>query len=123
MNLIYDTNIIIDILAHREPFYHDCVSALAIADGKNVCAFITSNTVTDISYILTRYKLSAQQVRQAITKLFTLVSILDVNSSDCYETLQSPMVDFEDALLSSCAFRHGMDYIVTRDISDFQNSA
>ena len=122
MNIIYDTNVIVDILAYREPFYADSAASLAIADRKNVFSFITSNTVTDIAYILARYKRSDEQVKQAITQLFLLVSILDVNSSDCYEALQSKIPDFEDALLSCCAARHGMDYIVTRDITDFENS-
>ena len=57
-----------------------------------------------------------------MSKLFELFQILDVASADCQEALSSEVNDYEDAVLSCCAFRNRMDYIVTRNIKEYEKS-
>ena len=55
MKAVFDTNVIVDVLARRSDFYDLSYKALAICDGTVLQSCITSNTVTDIAYILHRY--------------------------------------------------------------------
>ena len=57
-----------------------------------------------------------------MAKLYELFSILDVTDEDCKEALLSEMNDYEDAVLSSCAARNRIDYIVTRNEKDYEKS-
>ncbi|MCR5126137.1 MAG: PIN domain-containing protein [Treponema sp.] len=123
MKVVFDTNIIIDLLAIREPFYESAFAALSACDGIFTKSCITSNTVTDIAYILHRYGQSKEQIKAALSKLFSIVEIFAVDSSDCKNALNSPVDDFEDAVLSECASRNGADYIITRNKKDYAKSS
>ncbi|GHU86696.1 hypothetical protein FACS1894198_6980 [Clostridia bacterium] len=48
--------------------------------------------------------------------------MLDVNGNDCEKAFELPMGDYEDALQASCAKRHKMDKIVTRDAKHYEGS-
>ena len=123
MTVVFDTNIVVDVLAKRQQFYDASFTALSLCDGFLRKSCITSNTVTDIAYILHRYGKSKDEIKQSLAQLFSIVEILDVNSADCNNALVSPITDFEDAVLSSCATRHAVDFIVTRNPRDYKNSA
>lgn len=122
MKAVFDTNIIVDLLAIRQPFYNAAFSALASCDGVYIKSCITSNTVTDIAYILHRYGQSKEQIKDSLAKIFSIVEILAVDSSDCKQALASSIVDFEDAVLAECALRNGADYIITRNQKDYVSS-
>lgn len=51
-----------------------------------------------------------------------LFQILDVTASDCKEALLTEMSDYEDSVISCCAARNHIDYIVTRNIKDYEKS-
>lgn len=53
---------------------------------------------------------------------FQLFSILDVTANDCQDALLVEMKDYEDAVISCCAKRSQMDYIITRNIKDYKYS-
>ena len=54
--------------------------------------------------------------------LLLIVDIASVGKSEISAAFASDMKDFEDAVQSACAKRLGMDYIVTRNLKDFQKS-
>ncbi len=123
MKALFDTNIIVDVLANRTDFYEFSFKSLAICDG-NICqSCITSNTVTDIAYILHRYGKNQEEVKSLLTKLFFIVEILDVNATDCTNAIHSAVLDFEDAVLAECAERHFVDFIITRNPKDYKKSS
>lgn len=119
MKVVFDTNVIVDVLAKRMPFYDDALDAIVACDGYYLKSCITSNTVTDIAYILHRYNQTKEQITESLKKLFSLVEVLDVNSSDCTFAVESHVADFEDAVLAECAMRHEADFVVTRNPKDF----
>lgn len=117
MTAVFDTNIIVDVLANRREFYEASFNALSVCDGDVCRSCMTSNTVTDIAYILHRYGKSKDEIKLSLAQLFSIVGILDVDASDCNNALSSPVNDFEDAVLAECAARHSADCIVTRNSS------
>jgi len=91
-----------------------------IADMDNdIEGFVTANSITDIYYVLREYIKDKDGRKEILEKLANLISILDVNANDCISALSSSMDDFEDAVLESCAFRHEMDIILSRDAKGF----
>ncbi|MBQ3799728.1 MAG: PIN domain-containing protein [Treponema sp.] len=123
MTAVFDTNVIVDILAFRKEFYDVSFNSLSLCDGIALRSFITSNTVTDIAYILHRYGQDKESIKDTLSKLFSITDILDVNSEDCKKALKSTISDFEDAVLAECAYRHNADFIVTRNPKDYRYSA
>jgi len=52
VNLFIDTNVIIDLLAKREPFYHESLQLFSLADSKQVELTISALSLINTHYIL-----------------------------------------------------------------------
>lgn len=84
--------------------------------------YITASSATDIYYLVRKYLHNVQDAKNVMGKLYSLFGILEVTERDCMEALASPLLDYEDAVIEQVADRKGMDYLVTRNIKDYQNS-
>lgn len=122
MNVLIDTNVIMDVLGKREPFVQDSAAILMLAAKGKLTASITANTVTDIYYLTKKYLLNHEAVKNALLSLFDILEVVDVTKVDCIKAFDLQMNDFEDALLAHCAKRVKADYIITRNVKDFKNS-
>lgn len=122
MKLLVDTNIIIDALTGREPFREAAEQIMLLAANQIEDMYITASSATDIYYLVRKHLHNTEQAKNAMTKLYQLFGILDVTADDCQNALLSNMKDYEDAVISCCAKRSKMDYIVTRNIKDYEKS-
>ena len=121
MKVVIDTNIVLDVVGSRQPFFVQSHAVMQlVAEGK-VGGAITANTVTDIYYVLRKH-LDNQVLKAALRGLMELVEVLDVNGEECLAALDIPMKDYEDALLTCCAKNWKADYIITRNRKDFVSS-
>jgi predicted nucleic acid-binding protein len=116
-----DTNIVVDILAKR-PGYEDSRAVLRHCETGRIEGFVSVTTVTDVMYILRKH-IDPNAVRDAVQTLLSVVDAADVLKSDITAAFTGEMIDFEDAVQASCAARTKADYIVTRNITDFNHSS
>lgn len=122
MKILVDTNIIIDALTSREPFKKEAEQIFMLTANRIEDMYITASSATDIYYLVRKYLHSTDQAKSVMAKIYELFYILDVTASDCKEALLTEMGDYEDAVISCCATRNHMDYIVTRNIKDYEKS-
>lgn len=122
MNVLIDTNVILDAMLSRSPFGEAAQKLFIMAAEEEINAHITANCVSDIYYLLHKHLHDNTKCRRELLKLFSLFNILDVTGSDCEKALKLPMSDYEDALLAACAKRRKINYIITRNIKDFNSS-
>lgn len=122
MKILVDTNVIIDALTSREPFKNDAEQIFMLAANRIEDMYITASSATDIYYLVRKYLHNTEQAKSVMTKLYELFLILDVTAIDCKEALLTEMGDYEDAVISCCASHNHMDYIVTRNIRDYEKS-
>ena len=122
MKILVDTNIIIDALTSQEPFREDAEQIFLLAANQIEDMYITASSATDIYCLVRKYLHSTEQAKNVMIKLYVLFHILDVTSIDCQEALSSEVNDYEDAVISCCACRNQIDYIVTRNIKDYEKS-
>lgn len=123
MRVVIDTCVMIDFATGRdEDLMNEANSILAFSCMGKIEAYITSNTVTDIYYIIHHQSHDNVLSVEYLKKLLSYVKVLSVDSSDCYNALNSEMTDYEDALLSECALRNKADYILTDNIKDYKKS-
>ena len=118
MRITLDTNIIIDILKRREPFFTDSYLVLLNALENGDLCMIPVSATTDIAYILR----NKNDIKEKLQSLSLMVRLTDVTADDFREAVKSEMVDFEDALLAANAKRNRADCIVTRNAKDFTDS-
>ena len=122
MKILVDTNIILDALTGREPFRESAEQIFMLAANQLQDMYITAGSATDIYYLIKKHLHNTEQSKNTMSKLYQLFGILDVTANDCQDALLSNMNDYEDAVVSCCAKRNQMDYIVTRNIKDYKQS-
>jgi len=114
MKIIIDTNVILDFLLSREPNVADARDLFKIISQEKVEAFISASSVTDIYYIIAK-RLGNATARGSIRHLLNILGIIAVDGNDCSNALDMPIADFEDALVTVCANREDVNYIVSND--------
>jgi len=119
---LIDTNVVLDALATREPFHAEAERIFLLAAEEKCQGFVTANSITDI-YYLVRKNASEAIAREALRNLLQVFAVVDINGADCENALESPIGDYEDALVAVCALKIGADYIITRDESFLQAQA
>lgn len=120
MKILIDTNVIIDALTSRKPWNESAEKIFLMAANHTIDMYITASSATDIYYLIRKHLHSAEVAKQIMGKLYALITILEVTGNDCMEALASPINDYEDAVVETVASRKDMDYIVTRNIKDYQ---
>jgi len=111
---LIDTNVVLDALASREPFRAEAEKIFTLAAKEKFLGFVTANSITDI-YYLVKKNASDATAREALRNLFQVFAVVDISGEDCENALESPIDDYEDALVAACAAKIGADYIITRD--------
>lgn len=120
MKILVDTNVIIDALTAREPWNESAEKIFIMAANHSVDMYITASSATDIYYLVRKHLHNTEAAKQVMGKLYSLMGILEVTGNDCVEALASPITDYEDAVVEKVASGKDMDYIVTRNIKDYQ---
>ena len=120
--LLLDTNILIDLLARRVPFYDEAVGLFLLAETQSVQLSVSSISMVNIHYVLKR-QLSEQKVRKVLTDLRLLVGVLPMNQKISDLALNSDFKDFEDAIQYHTALEFAQEVIITRNLQDFKQSS
>lgn len=122
MKLLIDTNIVLDVLLKREPFYQDAVKVLNMAQYNDVREYISASAVTDIYYIAYRQIKDRTLVLELIKRLLMVVSVAAVSEREIRNALKTGWKDFEDAVQYSVAFLNEMDGLITRNPKDYEEA-
>jgi len=121
MKVLFDTNVILDVLLDREPFVNDAAYLLSKVELAEITGFICATTVTTIHYLATK-SLGTNAASRHIDTLLALFVIAPVNRLVLEGAVKSKFNDFEDAVLHESALHAGVKYIVTRNSIDFKRS-
>ncbi|OBQ40612.1 MAG: nucleic-acid-binding protein, contains PIN domain protein [Anabaena sp. MDT14b] len=116
--VLFDSDVLLDILAQRQPFVIASAQALNTVMKKQVQGFVSGHAVTNIFYILRR-QIGSEAARRLIENLLQHIQIASITNQVIHQALQSPIKDFEDAVTSAAAMAAGLEIIVTRNKSDF----
>jgi len=121
MNVLYDTNIIIDAMQRRGESCREAELLIQIAKDKIVTAFLTATSITTIYYLLSKYadrKTADTQVKM----LLKIFRIAVVDAEVLNEAFALKFGDYDDAVIVSAAAKAGVEQIVTGNIKGFKTS-
>ncbi len=121
MKVLFDTNIILDYAFERSKFIQDAHKLIQLAYNKEIVAFISASSVTDIYYIVQKYK-NRSEAFAFIKKIISFIDIAGVEKIVINNAINSNFSDFEDAVQNFSATNSNIKYIITRNIKDFKNS-
>lgn len=121
MRYMIDTNIILDLLLEREPFYESSKKILTYCEDKRIYGFISASAATDIFYLVRKALHNTDAAYDALGHILNIVKVLTVTNEDVNEAFIKKAHDFEDCLLATCAKSNQCDGIITRNKKDFQS--
>lgn len=113
MKIAFDTNVLLDTILNR-PGREEALKLMLAVSEERVSGIVSANSITDL-YYLARKGIGDRLAREAVFDILSLFDVAPVDGDVCAMALNTPMEDYEDAVLAVCAARAGADCIVTRD--------
>ncbi len=114
MRLLFDTNIVLDVLLDRQPFVERSKQLWQAIDEGHVRGYVTATTLTNIFYVA-RKLVGGEKARAAVKVCLDTFEICPVDRPTLDLAMNIPIDDYEDALQVACARLADVDAIVTRD--------
>lgn len=122
MVLLIDTNILLDILQHRIPFYEASKKILDLCGKREAEGYIALHSVSNIYFIL-RKQYSTEQRCLLLSGVLKVLHVCGIGHEGVVNALErKDFADFEDCLQDECACSVNASYIITRNVNDFKNS-
>lgn len=121
MKILFDTNIVLDVLLDRQPFSEHASYLMSGVERSEMNGFLCATTITTIHYLLSKY-LDNQKAIDSIRSIMALFEVASVNRLVIENALESKFSDFEDSVLHESARHSGVEYIITRNVKDFKKS-
>jgi len=116
-----DTDIVLDLLSNREPFYSQSAQLFSEADKGKIRIHVSSLTFSNLNYILSR-QLWVDQARKKLLKFKTLVTVLSVTDKVVELALSSDFKDFENGLQYFTAIENNLKTLLTRNLKDYKTA-
>jgi predicted nucleic acid-binding protein len=121
MRVLFDTNIVLDVLEERAPYHTDAAALFSAVDRGWLTGLLCATTITTIHYIA-RQTLGAARTRAHLRKILGMFVIAPVSHAIIVDALELDFPDFEDAVLHEAAASADATGIVTRNAKDFLRS-
>lgn len=120
--VLVDTNVLLDYLLIREPFYEDSYKIVSdCVDGK-LDGCIAAHSISNMFFIL-RKDFEIKERREILINICKIFTVEGIDFEKILAGLYNEdFSDFEDCLQMECAKTFGADYIITRNVADYQNS-
>ncbi|NOY51681.1 MAG: PIN domain-containing protein [Chlorobi bacterium] len=121
MKLFWDTNVMLDFLGERKPFYTSAAKIATLADKREVKVIVSALSYATISYFLTKYE-GLNGTKNKLRKFKVISEICELDELIIEKGLNSDFSDFEGSLQYFSALRTECDIIITRNGKDFKKS-
>jgi len=118
VRVLFDTNVILDVLLARAPHVGPATALLDRVAAKELDGLLGATTLTTIHYLATKAVGPAQTQRHLRT-LLGLFEVAPVTRLVLTDALDLGYPDYEDAVLHEAARHAGAEAIVTRDPKGF----
>ena len=122
MNLLIDTNIILDFMLRREPYYENAAKINILSEKGYIRSYISASAVTDIFYVAKKELKNKDTAITLLRNLLKTIHIASVTEGGIHEALDLNWDDFEDSVQYVAGKGISADYIVTRNPKDFADS-
>jgi len=118
VKVLFDTNVVLDVLLAREPHVGVVALLLSLVDNKRIDGVLCATTVTTIHYLAAK-AVGPKQAETHIRALIALFEIAPVTRDVLARAMDCGFADYEDAVLHEAAVLSGAAAIVTRNGKDF----
>jgi Predicted nucleic acid-binding protein, contains PIN domain len=117
--IFVDSDVILDLLAKREPHYEYSASVFTLCDTKKIELYTTSLVFSNVYYIL-RKIVGIEKAKESLRKLRLLVRVMSVEEKEVDLALNSKFSDFENAVQYYTAVKNKTTILLTRNVKEYK---
>lgn len=121
MNVLLDTDVVLDLLLEREGFVEAAAALFDAQDAGEIRVFVSAITPLNVFYIAAKV-LGRQNTEEAIYELLGSVDVCTIDYQVLQQALSLSFKDYEDAVQVASALSAHLGAIVTRNLPDYRNS-
>ncbi len=118
MHVLLDTNVLLDVLGRREPFWRQAARVWTLTETGRLRASISAISYNNVYYVVRKWA-GRSDAETALRLLRDVFDTVDLTQQVLLQAMDAGLSDFEDAIQYFCALHAGADAIVTRNLSDF----
>ena len=122
VKVFVDSDIVLDLLAKREPFYQPAAALFSKAEKGEVEIYLSPLIFSNLFYIL-RKTTTRPKAGETLKKLRSLIHILPIDDKIIDQALYSEFPDLEDAIQYFTALDNNIPILITRNKRDYKLSA
>jgi len=119
--LFFDTNIMLDLLGERLPFYESVAKIATLADKGQVTIVVSALSYATVSYFLSKFE-NSEMAKSKLRKFKIISEICSLDELIIEKGLNSNFTDFEDSLQYFSAVTSDCEILITRNGKDFKES-
>ena len=122
MKVLIDTNIMIDALTNRDGRSGFSATVIDLCAKQVIDGYVALHSISNMYYIL-RKQYSDAERRTILKRYNEILKVAEVGNDVVDTAINNTVIsDYEDALQYACAETVGADYIVTRNIKDYEKA-
>lgn len=121
MNIFIDTNVLLDVLNNRMPYYADSSSVWTLIEKARFDGYISAINFNNIYYI-SRKVSKPSAIRKTLSLLRDIFKIVPLDEQIVAQAIDSEFKDFEDAIQYFSAVRANAECIISRNLSHYRKS-
>jgi predicted nucleic acid-binding protein len=122
MTVFVDTNILLDVLSHRQPFYEASAEVWSLAERGEVHAHISAISFNNIYYVIRKLK-NRKTAEKALRLLRDIFESVAPDRQILNQSIDADFDDFEDAVQFHSALRAKVTCLITRNPRHFPRSS
>ena len=116
-----DTNIMLDFLGERKPFYESIAKIATLAEKGKLTMVVSPISFATVNYFLAKFE-AVEIAKEKLRKFKIISEICSLDEQTIEKGLNSSIKDFEDALQYFSATESDCEIIITKNGKDFKKS-
>jgi predicted nucleic acid-binding protein len=121
MRVLFDTDVLLDVLLRREPFVAAARPLFAQVELGRLDGVVSASAITTVFY-LARRSLGTGPAREHLRTMLRLFRAAPITHEILASALDLDFGDYEDAVVHEAARVVGADGIVTRNTGDYRRA-
>jgi len=119
MKAFLDTNVMLDFLGERDPFYLSAAKIASLADKGKIEIVVSALSYATVSYFLSKFE-GIEKTKDKLRKFKIISKICTLDEKIIEKGLNSEFSDYEDSLQYFSALRQDCDILITRNAKDYK---
>ncbi len=116
--LFFDTNILLDVVLRREPFFRDSAAIWAMCETGEAKGFVSAISLNNVHYVASKW-IGHDNAMSAVRLILAIFSVVPLDLDILREAADVPHIDFEDDIQLASALRCGANYLISRNTADY----